>query len=402
VNAPQAANVGTTPAFFRAGVTLAGGAIGSTGLNANYGGDFATTTSTTSRILVYDPLIAGVARDVNLVAGAAGSLNNAASTSWAGTLIVTPGALAAGGAFNINRTGGTTSVTSGATLQIDAGATVNLSGTLDALSDGFRQVNVVNNSIASGFNITSGTKNIGDLDGIGATTVSSAATLTANHLRQSQLTINGAAKVRDNGSTSGTSVVTSLALGASATLDLRDHDTILKSASRGSWNGAAYTGVTGLIASGYNDGDWSGKGIVTSVTSAVYPNTLTSLGVATAADIGASGTVWSGQSVSSNDVLVMFTYAGDANLDGMITGDDYFQIDSAFPQGSHNWINGDFNYDGAINGDDYFLIDSNFHSQGASLATSSSPLGAVVAVPEPAACVFAMIGALALRRRGRR
>ena len=273
---------------------------------------------------------------------------------------------------------------------------------LDALSDGFRQVNVVNNSLTSGFNVTSGTKDVGDLDGVGATTVSTGAAMVVNHLRQAQMTINGAAKVRDNGSASGTSVVTSLALGANATLDLRDNDMVLKSASAGSWNGSAYTGITGLVAKGYNDGDWGGKGIVTTVTSAVYPNTLTSLGVATAGGIGAGGTIWSGQSVSSNDVLVMFTYGGDANLDGVITGDDYFQIDSGFPQGAHGWINGDFNYDGIINGDDYFLIDSNFNSQGGSLASSAAPPGGVVPVPEPAACVFAMVGALGLRRRSRR
>jgi hypothetical protein len=87
-----------------------------------------------------------------------------------------------------------------------------------------------------------------------------------------------------------------------------------------------------------------------------------------------------GVSVAGGDTLVMYTYAGDANLDGIISGDDYFQIDSAVSQGASGWFNGDFNYDGVVNGDDYFLIDSNFPSQGPSLGNSANP---VVAVPEP-------------------
>ena len=105
----------------------------------------------------------------------------------------------------------------------------------------------------------------------------------------------------------------------------------------------------------------------------------------------------------------MYTYAGDANLDGAISGDDYFQIDSAFPQGLHGWFNGDFNYDGVINGDDYFAIDSNYPSQGAPFpasagAASTAGVTGVTAVPEPACAgtvVLAASGILRPRRRRR-
>ena len=170
----------------------------------------------------------------------------------------------------------------------------------------------------------------------------------------------------------------------------------------GSWNGSAYSGVTGLIASGDHGGDWLGtSGIITSQSSATGGHTLTSIGVAANADLARS--TFGGVSVGANDTLVMYTYAGDANVDGAITGDDYFQIDSAFPQGLHGWFNGDFNYDGSITGDDYFLIDSNFPAQGAAFPTSSA-LGAVSPVPEP--MTLAQIGLLVSvfavrRRRGR-
>jgi hypothetical protein len=123
----------------------------------------------------------------------------------------------------------------------------------------------------------------------------------------------------------------------------------------GSWNGSAYTGVSGMLASGL---------IASSVATAGY----TTLGVAEASDVvGPSGGSYRGHAVDSSAVIIKYTYAGDANLDGVISGDDYFQIDSSFPAGKHGWLNGDFNFDGAIDGDDYFLIDSNFPAQGAPL-----------------------------------
>ena len=96
----------------------------------------------------------------------------------------------------------------------------------------------------------------------------------------------------------------------------------------------------------------------------------------------------------------MYTYAGDANLDGAITGDDYSVIDFniAVP-GASGWYNGDFNYDGAITGDDYSVIDFNL------VAQHGSPTGAqtngVAAVPEPGAvlALTAIIGPLYRRRR---
>jgi hypothetical protein len=75
-------------------------------------------------------------------------------------------------------------------------------------------------------------------------------------------------------------------------------------------------------------------------------------------------------SVASTDVLLKYTYGGDANLNGVADGDDYFRIDSYFPQQSAltiGWLNGDFNYDGVVNGDDYFIIDSTFPEEGAQL-----------------------------------
>jgi hypothetical protein len=48
----------------------------------------------------------------------------------------------------------------------------------------------------------------------------------------------------------------------------------------------------------------------------------------------------------------MYTYGGDANLDGKITVDDYGRIDFNVGLGTAGWYNGDFNYDGKITVDD--------------------------------------------------
>ncbi len=202
------------PDFLRANVILSGGSIASTnGIDAKYGGDFKTTVASFSRVLLFDPAEPATIRNVSLVAGAEG-VNNLAADTVGGpgsTVIVDPGTTS-GGAFNIMRDGGTVSVVGSPTLQVDPGATVNLGGTLDALSDGVDHVNILNNSTAS-LNVIFGSKNVGDIDGSGNTTIDAGATLAARSISQNTLTVNGTAILRldDPGSPgSATSTVNQL------------------------------------------------------------------------------------------------------------------------------------------------------------------------------------------------
>src|SRR5204863_8420188 len=118
----------------------------------------------------------------------------------------------------------------------------------------------------------------------------------------------------------------------------------------------------------------------------------------------ATGT-WAGQTVSGSDTLVMYTYGGDATLDGKINVDDYGRIglNSAIP-GASGWSNGDFNYDGKINVDDYGIIDSNVPIQGTPFVTGGA-LSGVSAVPEPASILTTLtttaLALLGTRRRRR-
>jgi hypothetical protein len=91
--------------------------------------------------------------------------------------------------------------------------------------------------------------------------------------------------------------------------------------------------------------------------------------------------------VANSDVLLKYTYSGDAILSGKGDDIDYSRIDSAYGTIATGWYNGDFNYDGVINGSDYTLMDNAFSMQGAQLAsaiTTDQIAGPVAAVPAPA------------------
>ena len=88
-----------------------------------------------------------------------------------------------------------------------------------------------------------------------------------------------------------------------------------------------------------------------------------------------------GQSPSASDVLVKFTYYGDADLNGKIDAADYSHIDNGANSAGtlSGWVNGDFNYDGVINGADYTLIDNAANNQTAGvLSTEPAAVNAVV------------------------
>ena len=230
-------------------------------------------------------------------------------------------------------------------------------------------------------------------------------TANVNHVRAESVAVDGGVlRVAQNGTSTGTSVVNGVAASDGGQLDLMDNKLIVKAGDVGTWDGSAYTGVTGLVQSGRGNGTWNGSGIVTSMTDATS-GVLTSLAVALAEDVGYAGGTFGGQSVVAGDVLVMYTWGGDAQMDGDLDGDDYFQIDSNVAQSGSvfGYENGDFNYDGLINGDDYFIIDSNI-----AFAQSQPPFptaggAALAAVPEPsvAALMAAAACALPLRRRRR-
>ena len=228
------------------------------------------------------------------------------------------------------------------------------------------------------------------------------------HLRAGPVSISaGAVRVIADGSASGTSKIGALTVSNGAKLDLTNNKLITTSLV-GTLVGSTYTGVTGLIQSGRNGNAWNGAtGIITSMSDAANSN-FTTLAVARASDVRASTatatTTWGGQTITGTDTLVMYTYGGDATLDGKLNIDDYVRIDSGLAGGLTGWSNGDFNYDGKVNIDDYTtVIDANIGNQNGTFFTADGFSSGVSAIPEPAAGgLFVLWAGLLVRRRWRR
>ena len=83
--------------------------------------------------------------------------------------------------------------------------------------------------------------------------------------------------------------------------------------------------------------------------------------------------------VGPHDLLVKHTYIGDANLNGVVSFDDYVGMDNAFFNLIPNlgWATGDINSDNVINFDDYSKVDQAFFFQGAPLTSSGEPEASV-------------------------
>ena len=61
-------------------------------------------------------------------------------------------------------------------------------------------------------------------------------------------------------------------------------------------------------------------------------------------------------------IVGKYTFMGDMNFDGQVTGDDYTVIDANLnttPPIGAGWLSGDANFDTSITGDDYTVVDAN-------------------------------------------
>jgi autotransporter-associated beta strand protein len=251
---------------------------------------------------------------------------------------------------------------------------------------------------------------------VGNTTVNAGRLILGNSLTtSSSVSVNNDAVVEITPSGTGTRVIKTgpISIAPAAKVNVQDNKIITTSVA-GTWAGTGYTGVTGLIAQGRGTGNlWDGTtGIVTGQTQAIGSN-YTSIGVARASDVRPSTAtataLWAGQTITGTDTLVMYTYGGDATLDGKINIDDYVKIDSGISAQLTGWSNGDFNYDGKVSIDDYItVIDANIGNQNGIFFTTggiSGGLSGVSAVPEPAsggALLMLSASLLTRRRRSRR
>jgi T5SS/PEP-CTERM-associated repeat protein/autotransporter-associated beta strand protein len=209
------------------------------------------------------------------------------------------------------------------------------------------------------------------------------------------------------------------ASGWKGVVDLSNNDLIVHSGASGE---AVAATIASQVASGRGtNGAWTGTGITSSAAAAspsnmalaVVLNDTDQTGSLSGTPLVVSGSMFNsglstfdGQTVNDGDVLVKYTYYGDALLNGSVSAGDYIQIDNGLEKDLTGWYNGDFNYDGIINGDDYTLIDNAYNSQGIISVTSpvSAPTEMIAVVPEPGSLgplAAAAAGFIARRRKVR-
>jgi hypothetical protein len=266
----------------------------------------------------------------------------------------------------------------------------------------------------NGFDSTFGAAT-GTASGALTKTGSGTLTLTSVRISGTTATLNvsgGKLLLAPNGQAAGVSAVNATVVNtaAAAQLDLSNNHLIDKTTGVGVLQASMYTGLTGLIARGRGTSPtWSGAGIITSQTDAIGSD-HTSIGIATASQVEGIGatnsSVWAGLTVVGTDALIMYTYGGDATLDGKINIDDYTRIDNGTSTAVAGWYNGDFNYDGKINIDDYTIIDANIGNQSGQFFVAGGiddggggDLAGVSAVPEPGSAGVVILSAMLLGLR---
>ncbi|CAN5503943.1 hypothetical protein BH09PLA1_BH09PLA1_11380 [soil metagenome] len=279
------------------------------------------TANNATRDLTLDP--------VNLGGAAAGFTNNGTLSASGGQMIVT-----GNGAGYFDGGSSTISVASNGTVTMTTSA--DLRGASQIINNGV--FNQTNSSVT-----------------------------TAKYIRGSgTLNVNTAARfnVAQDGTNAGTSRVAAMNIDA-AKVDLTDNDLVIDYTG-----GSPITTVRGYLQTGSNGGLWNGNGLITSLAT-----NIKRIGYAEASAIYSSFPAsFSGQSVDNTSVLIKYTYAGDADLNGVVNFDDYSRTDNGFNSGGTVWSQGDYDYNGQVNFDDYALIDLAFNTQGGSLRRAMSYL----------------------------
>ena len=386
---------------------------------APIGGDSALLNVTGGTVAPSSGAIGGTSAAAGGTGGLAlnpgGALNVTGNlTIWSGgTLIFNGGSASAGnillksGAIQAATSGSIASPlsTTGGTLQTDAGTltitgalTTAASTTLTKTGPGTLTIaGAQNHGVGAAMNIVAGIANFNsNATGLNIT---DNATVNFNATQNlAALTIGPSAGATLSAGGMKTLQTASLNIDPAGRLDMTDREVIVD-----------YTGATvaptirNYLITGRNTGSWDGPGIG---SSAAVPN-YNALGYAEAADLlpaTATQTVlWHGQTVDDTAILIKYTYAGDATLDGQINIDDYVRIDDGISQQLPGWFNGDFNYDGKVDIDDYMVIDGVIGSQGPNIDPTPG-IGegeGISAVPEPSSAllVASAVGWVAARRR---
>jgi autotransporter-associated beta strand protein len=202
-------------------------------------------------------------------------------------------------------------------------------------------------------------------------------------------------------------VQATVATAGTGQLDLTDNAAVIRSMT--------VSQVQALLATGAAGGAWNGPGINSSAAAGDATH-LKAIGVASNGVL--NKTTFKGVSpLAATDVLLKYTYYGDADLSGAATLDDFTLFLIGYQNSGNTWVLGDFDYSGLTTLDDFTLFLKGYQQQGAPLsevealvdsvpmsaAERAAMLAAVQAIPEPTgtAALAAALAADTFRRRRR-
>jgi hypothetical protein len=147
-------------------------------------------------------------------------------------------------------------------------------------------------------------------------------------------------------------------IGPSSSLDLADNAMVVKDGS--------LAAIASAVATGFHGGDWQGVGGITSSAAASNAAGVTALGYGSNATLGK--TAFAGVTgLAASDVLINYTYCGDADLSGAVTLDDFTLFLNGYQNASNTWLSGDFDYSGAVSLDDFTQFLAGYQKQGPTL-----------------------------------
>jgi hypothetical protein len=174
----------------------------------------------------------------------------------------------------------------------------------------------------------------------------------------------------------------------------------------------ALAGVRAQLLTAYDDGAWDGRGIG---SSSVGSDTSKSIGYGLSTEIlGPTGGTFLGKSgVDATAVLVRYTLAGDATLNGAVDFNDLVTLaqnynSSVTSASGSGWVRGDSTYDGVVDFNDLVKLAQNYNTAipaepipGAPASFDDDLARAFAEVPEPSGAT-ALAACLACLSRPRR